>query len=120
VTTSCSRRIREVETTTGGSSPGTVTREYVWGPGYADEIVAQLDYSADPLGGTGVTPETYYYLQDANYNVVAVVAPAAGGYPAQVLYQYTYGPYGDLNGFGDINPFVEMLAGAGGQPIPCP
>ncbi|MEW6197811.1 MAG: hypothetical protein AB1601_03990 [Planctomycetota bacterium] len=91
------RRIQEVETTVGGTSPGTVTREYVWGPGYADEIVCQLDYSGDPLGGTGVTPETYYYLQDANYNVVAVVAPAAaGGYPAQVLYQYTYGPYGDV------------------------
>lgn len=41
------RRIQEVATTTGGASPGTVTREYVWGPGYADEIVCQLDYSGD-------------------------------------------------------------------------
>ncbi len=90
------RRIQEVETTVGGPSPGTVTREYVWGPGYADEIVCQFDYSADPLGGTGVEPETYYYLQDANYNVVAVVAPASGPNSPAVLWQYTYGPYGDV------------------------
>jgi len=30
------------------------------------------------------------------------------------------GVYGGVNGFGDINPFVELLAGAGGYPIPCP
>ncbi len=76
------------------TSPGTVTREYVWGPDYADEIVCQLDYSADPLGGTGVTPETYYYLQDANYNVVAVVSPGSVGVPPAVVWQYAYEPYG--------------------------
>ncbi len=30
------------------------------------------------------------------------------------------GVYGGVNGFGDINPFIELLASAGGQPIPCP
>lgn len=30
------------------------------------------------------------------------------------------GVYGGQNGFGDINPFVELLAGSGGYPIPCP
>lgn len=79
-----------------------MTRKYVRGPGYADGIVYQLDYSADPSGGTGVEPETYYYLQDANYNVVGVVAPAASQNPAAVLYQYTYGPYGDVLALDDF------------------
>lgn len=30
------------------------------------------------------------------------------------------GLYGGPNGFGDINPFVALLATGGGNPIPCP
>lgn len=30
------------------------------------------------------------------------------------------GLYGGPNGFGDINPFVALLASGGGNPIPCP
>ncbi|MEW6198694.1 MAG: hypothetical protein AB1601_08545 [Planctomycetota bacterium] len=30
------------------------------------------------------------------------------------------GQYGGVNGFGDINPFIELLASGGGYPIPCP
>lgn len=30
------------------------------------------------------------------------------------------GMYGGANGFGDINPFVDLLNSGGGNPIPCP
>src|SRR5207244_2699133 len=54
---------------------GTWTdREYIYGPDYVDEFVCQIDrYGA-----------AIYMLQDANYNVVALLTPAGG-----VLEQYT-------------------------------
>ena len=91
------RRIQEVCTATpAGQAAETATREYVWGPGYVDEIVCQLD--------DGVSPTTLtYYLQDTNYNVVGLLDDAGN-----VLIQYTYTPYGELAAI-DVNP--ESLAG---------
>jgi YD repeat-containing protein len=55
-------------------------REYVYGPDYVDEFVAQVDrYGA-----------TTFFLQDANYNVVALLSTSG-----QVLEQYTWEPYGE-------------------------
>jgi hypothetical protein len=55
-------------------------REYVYGPDYVDEFVAQVDrYGA-----------TTYFLQDANYNVVALLDEWG-----HVLEQYTWEPYGE-------------------------
>ena len=59
-------------------------REYVWGPGYVDEIVCQM-------GGVGVPPARLYYLQDANYNVVAVTNDSG-----DVVFQYAFEPYGGV------------------------
>ena len=53
-----------------GYQDSTVTREYVYGPGYVDELICQV---AD----SGSGPTTYYYLHDANYNVLGIVD--AGG-----------------------------------------
>ena len=98
------RRILEIEIT-DPNTPSAVTayREYVYGPGYVDEVICQIAASG---AGTSVPPETppatYFYLQDGNYNVTAVLGPpdpnaitGPGASPA-VLWQYTYEPYGQL------------------------
>jgi hypothetical protein len=59
---------------------------------------------------TGSGPITYYYLQDANYNVVAVMSGTAA--PAVVLRQYTYEPYGAVV-FADENHDENLP-----QPLP--
>jgi RHS repeat-associated protein len=56
-------------------------REYVYGPGYVDEFILQIDR----LG------RAMYMLQDANYNVVALL-DASGA----LLEQYAYDPYGTV------------------------
>lgn len=65
--------------------------EHVYGPGYVDEVVATVAEDG----------ETHYILQDANYNVMALVSggppPGGSGPPAgAVLEQYQYSPYGEL------------------------
>jgi RHS repeat-associated protein len=78
-----------------GWSAGTAWQEYVYGPDYVDEFVAFVD---DPLGsGVG----TYYTLQDANYNVMALLrASSSDGGPTPlsasnvVVWQAQFSPYG--------------------------
>jgi hypothetical protein len=65
----------------GSSSAPIAEREYVWGPDYVDECVAQFDQNN----------VVYYVLQDANYDVVALLN--SNGQPT---IQYTYEPYGPL------------------------
>ena len=48
-------------------------------------------------------PETYFYLQDANFNVVAVMDISGN-----VLTQYTYTPYGDLIHVDDLTGGVDV------------
>jgi YD repeat-containing protein len=59
-------------------------REYVHSPGYVDEYVAEIDVS-------GQSERIAYVLQDANYNVLALVD--ADG---DVLTRYVWDPYGQL------------------------
>ncbi len=77
-----------------GGPPGTLPpgetwtdREYVYGPDYVDEFVVMIDRDDVPM----------FFLQDANYNVVALLTgpgdPLGSG---AVLAQYTYEPYGEL------------------------
>jgi len=73
-------------------------REYVYGPGYVDEFILQIDQDGVLL----------YMLQDANYNVVALVAGGWSGIsesgvppvnvplPGTLLEQYAYDPYGTV------------------------
>lgn len=92
--------VRRIQTsitwpTQNGWPAGTAWQEYVYGPDYVDEFVAFVD---DPLGsGVG----TYYTLQDANYNVMALLrASSSNGGPAPlsasnvVVWQAQYSPYG--------------------------
>jgi RHS repeat-associated protein len=62
-----------------GSYVTYADREYVWGPDYVDECLWQVDRPG----------ATAFVLQDANYNVVALVDPQGA-----VLAQYDYDPYG--------------------------
>ncbi len=56
-------------------------REYVYTPGFADEFVCQIDgYN-----------RLAYVLQDANFNVMALVAD-----DGSTIKQYTWAPYGEL------------------------
>jgi len=54
-------------------------REYVWGPGYVDELVCQVDRAGAVM----------YAIQDANDNLMALT-DASGN----MLEQYTYDAYG--------------------------
>ena|GEM_PF-5130051 len=65
--------------------------EHVYGPGYVDEFVATVAEDG----------ATQYILQDANYNVMALISggpPPGGSAPpaGTVLEQYQYSPYGEL------------------------
>ena len=79
-------------------------RDYVYGPDYVDEFIAQIDPAlAAANGPTGPidSAAVAYYLQDANYNVVALTgytAVGTSGDPAAdiVTRQYTYSPYGTI------------------------
>ncbi|MCX6666598.1 MAG: RHS repeat-associated core domain-containing protein, partial [Euryarchaeota archaeon] len=59
-------------------------KDYIYGPGYIEEFIAQIDI-------TGSSQKITYMLQDANYNVVALVDSSG-----TVKEQYTYDPYGTL------------------------
>ncbi len=82
------RRIQEVVDPSSPTGTGTTRGEYVYGPDYVDEFVLQ-SYS---LGsGQGDRQAKMYMLQDANYNVMALVNDTGG-----VLEQYQWDPYGTL------------------------
>lgn len=104
-----------------GLPPAITERQYLWGPDYVDECIAQIN-------SCGLLT---YVVQDANYNVVALVAgnsytDANGTQVAsgQVLTQYTWSPYGELlkaeqfasmpdNRLGHQGLFVDRLDGSG-------
>jgi len=80
------RRLQEVlneQTVQNPAGSPWTEREYLYGPDYVDEFIAQVDDPAEAM------PQTIYMLQDANYNVIALLGDAG-----QVLAQYTYEPYG--------------------------
>ena len=66
-----------------------VDAQYVWHPHYVDAL-AMRRRDADESSGNGLE-EVHYYLQDANYNVTALVD--AGG---DAVERYHYTPYGEV------------------------
>ncbi|MHC4445532.1 MAG: RHS repeat-associated core domain-containing protein [Planctomycetota bacterium] len=84
------RRIQEVtDRPAVGQNPAATwtEREYVYGPDYVDEYILQVD---DPYTDPAEDEkQIIYMLQDANYNVVALLDT-----DGNVLAQYTYEPYG--------------------------
>lgn len=70
-----------------------IDREYVYGPSYVDEYIAQFDRDAHAI----------FMIQDSNYNVVALVAGEGLSdgnegelAPGTLLEQYAFEPYGGL------------------------
>lgn len=63
------------------TAPYLLEQDYVYGPDYVDEFVAQIDNAG----------ATLYMLQDAEFNVVALTDTAGA-----VLAQYSYEPYGNV------------------------
>lgn len=107
------------QTTTSGEDTATATmglqggqldpqlsrnihREYVWGPGDGgvDEILLQTD-EAD---------EEYWCIQDAGGDLVAL-AVVDGQNPAQVVRQWTYGPYGEVLTSDHLGASIESHIG---------
>ena len=69
--------------------------QYVWHPYYIDALAVRY-YDADRDGELGENNDgAHYYVQDANFNVTAVVN-ASG----TVLQRYAYTPYGELKSYG--------------------
>ncbi len=69
------------------SIDGNSVRRYVWSPVYVDALVLR-DRDTD---GNGTLDERLYPLQDANWNVTALVS-ASG----TVVERYSYDPYGQV------------------------
>ncbi|NOT01740.1 MAG: hypothetical protein HOP29_14050 [Phycisphaerales bacterium] len=67
-------------------------REYVYGPDYVDEHVAQIVPGNPDATPYPIPDKVVYTLQDANYNVVALLDDVGN-----VLRQYSWTPYGQLD-----------------------
>ena len=74
-----------------GGQGEQVTAQYVWSPVYVNALVLRDDQ-------LNTTPRRLYALQDANWNVTALVGQVAtpSGTQWQVVERYAYDPYGQL------------------------
>jgi RHS repeat-associated protein len=76
------------ERQSGSSHP---LAQYVWHPYYVDALAVRY-YDSDVDGVLNENNDgRHYYLQDANYNVTAVVSDSSA-----VLERYRYSPYGEV------------------------
>jgi len=84
------RRIQTVDDngTPANSADDLTQHEYVYGPEYVDEFVLQ---SQRTVVGEQVVQKSFYMLQDANYNVMALLDDTGA-----VIEQYQWEPYGSL------------------------
>jgi RHS repeat-associated protein len=76
-------------------------KQYVWGREYVDELV-QVKASSDPTQSQTTLDQSYWALQDANYNVIGLVD--SSGLPVE---RYEYTPYGRrtvMRGVGSEDP----------------
>lgn len=69
-------------------SPGAVDRQFVWGLRYIDDFILRDRDSSNPPNG--VLDQRVYSLQDANFNVVALVTVSQG-----VVKRHAYEAYGN-------------------------
>ena len=101
---------QQIEIRTNGTATNNVTSQIVWSAAYIDAAILQ-----DPWGGGYTVLEgRKYFLQDANWNTVAVIMPNLGPGPAWFVEQrYVYSPYGNttiLNADWSATPSGETLA----------
>jgi RHS repeat-associated protein len=67
-------------------------RQHIWGSQYIDQLILRDRDTSDPANG--VLDERLYALQDANWNVTAIVD--TGG---SAVERYVYDPYGEISFF---------------------
>jgi RHS repeat-associated protein len=72
------------------NSTGYYMQRYVWSPNYVNEMVSRdTDTSGTGLTATGASYTRLFVLQDANYDVVALVNTSG-----TVVERYAYDPFG--------------------------
>jgi|GEM_PF-5808937 len=81
-----------IETRTGGTANSNVTSQTVWSAAYINAAILQDTYSA----GVIQPNSRIYYLQDANWNTMAVVGFNSTSRTWGVTQRYTYSPYGTI------------------------
>jgi hypothetical protein len=85
-------------------------RQFIYGPHYIDEIVAQITPPTTTSSGVPIDSHVRYVLQDANYNVTGLVRAC----DAKVIRQYRYEPYGQLTAIEGLDtsntsyPMIEV------------
>jgi RHS repeat-associated protein len=92
------------EASSSGAHPESLspTYQYVWSPRYVDAPIARDTYTA----GTLQPASRLYYLNDANFNVTALVN--ASGF---VVERYAYSPYGKATVLeADFTPNADNLS----------
>jgi RHS repeat-associated protein len=71
-------------------SGGMYKTRYVWSPGYVNEMIFRdTDTSGSGLTATGTSYQRLFVLQDANFNVIALVNTSGS-----VVERYVYDPFG--------------------------
>jgi RHS repeat-associated protein len=91
-----------IETRTNGTAASNVSSQMVWSAAYINAAILQDSYTA----GVIQPNSRLYFLQDANWNTIAIVN-FSGAW--QVLQQYIYSPYGTIT--------VLNEDGAGSTPV---
>ncbi len=82
-----------IETRTDGTASSNVTSQTVWSAAYINAAVLRDAWSDGSLVGAAIT----YVLQDANWNVTALLRPNLGPGPAWFVTQrFAYSPYGTI------------------------
>lgn len=84
--------IEERVQTTARSTTGRLNAQYVWSPVSVDALI-ERDRDSN---GDAILDERVYALQDANWNVTALVAgPGVAGYAVgAIINRFAYSPYG--------------------------
>jgi RHS repeat-associated protein len=84
--------IEERVQTTARSTTGRLNAQYVWSPVYVDALI-ERDRDTN---GDAILDERVYALQDANWNVTAIVAGpgVAGQAVGNIINRFAYSPYG--------------------------
>ena len=94
--------VEERKSIGAGSPSSNPIAQYVWHPHYIDALAVRY-YDSDTDGtldgdADATDDGTHYYLQDANFNVTAVLAVITDGEDdiTTVLERYHYTPYGEV------------------------
>ena len=81
-----------IETRTNGTANSNVTSQTVWSAAYINAAILQDTYS----GGAIQPNSRIYFLQDANWNTIAIVGFNSPTGTWGVTQRYVYSPYGTI------------------------